>query len=290
MTSAREGKIRLPDGRALAWAEYGDPKGQPLLYCHGFPGSRLEAALADAAARERGWRLFAPDRPGYGRSDHLPGRSLVGWPADAATLADHLGVERFAVLGVSGGAPYALACAARIPERLTRIGLVAPLGPVDTPAATAGMALLGRFFLALFRRTPAAGHLLLAPLTRLPPERLFALFTATVPATDRAALARPGVRDLFVASLAEAFRQGSRGAARELTLYSRPWGFDPAAIRLPVYLWHGEGDITVPAAMGHRLARAIPGCRATFLSGEGHFSLPVERMEEILAGLVSPAT
>jgi len=285
MDKARDREITLHDGRRLGFAEYGHPQGRPLFYFHGFPASRLEAALTDVAAERLGIRIIAPDRPGIGLSDFQPGRTLGDWPADVAELAESLGLERFAVLGVSGGGPYALACAAEIPARLTAVGIVGGLGPLDQAGATLGMSLLSRFFLQLFRRAPAVGRILFclaAQFARHSPERLFALFTANAPAPDRKVLARPEVGSIFLASMGEAVRNGSRGGASELFLYTRPWGIDLVRIRATVDLWHGRLDATVPLPMGESLARAIPGCRSRFLPDEGHFSLPLNHMEEIL--------
>lgn len=290
METAGSQRITLRDGRRLAFAEYGDPQGRPFLYFHGFPASRLEAALTDGAAARLGIRIIAPDRPGFGRSDLQPGRRLGDWPADVTQLVDVLGLQQFTVLGVSGGGPYALACAVKIPQRLAAVGLVGGLGPAADTADTAGMATLNRIFLFLFRRAPGLGRPLLALFgagIRRRPARFFDLFTATVPAVDRAALLAPGIRPLFHASLREAFRQGARGTARELFLYARPWDFDPATIAVPVNLWHGALDITVPPRMGESLARRIPGCRRHLLAAEGHFSLPLRRVEEILRTLAA---
>jgi len=288
MTTARGRWIKLKDGRRLGFAGYGDPGGRPLFYFHGFPASRLEAALADEAASRLGLRVIAPDRPGIGLSDFQPGRSIGDWPADVAELADALGLGRFGVLGVSGGAPYALACAAKIPERLATVGIVGGLGPLEIPGSATGMTALNSFFLLLFRRAPGLGRALFEPLAlamRHWPRQLFACFTATVPTADREALDRPGIRPLFHASMGEALRQGARGAMWELSLYSRPWPFAVEKITTEVRLWHGELDVTVPAALGHRLAAALPRCRSRFLPGEGHFSLPLNHMEIILRTL-----
>jgi pimeloyl-ACP methyl ester carboxylesterase len=288
MEAASDRWITLRDGRRLGFAEYGDPQGRPLLYFHGFPASRLEAALTDAAAARLGLRVITIDRPGIGLSDFLAGRTIADWPQDVVELADALRLQRFAVLGVSGGGPYALACAAEIPSRLSAVGIVGGLGPVAAAESTVGMAALNRFFLCLFRHASWLGRPLFALVAkgiRRWPERFFAFFTATVPVADRKALDRPDIRRLFHASMREGFRQGARGAARELLLYSRPWNFAPAQIPAEVHLWHGELDVTVPAAMGRRLAATLPHCRARFLPEEGHFSLPLIHMEKILSTL-----
>jgi pimeloyl-ACP methyl ester carboxylesterase len=283
-------QVRLPDGRRLGYAEFGDPLGRPVLYFHGFPASRLEARLAHEAALRTGVRLVAADRPGSGLSDFLPERTLSDWPVDVTSLAESLGLGRFAILGVSGGGPYAAACACLMPQRLTAVGIVGGLGPLAKAKAGREMQPAARFSFFLARRAPKMTGILyrgmVVPFFRFLPAIPLALLSAGAPPRDREVLQRPGVKRVLLASLAEAFRQGGRGAVQELLLYSRPWGFDPAAIRARVEFWHGERDATVPVSMGRNLAAIIPGCKATFLPEEGHFSLPVDHAEEILRALV----
>jgi len=122
--------MTLADGRRLAYARYGLAGGRPLFYLHGLPGSRYECQLIDTPARNAGIAVIAPDRPGYGLTEPRQDRSLCAWTDDVASLADQLGIDRFSVVGVSGGGPCALACAHQMPERVTALGLVASLGPV----------------------------------------------------------------------------------------------------------------------------------------------------------------
>jgi pimeloyl-ACP methyl ester carboxylesterase len=282
--------VTLADGRRLAYLELGDSAGPPVFYFHGLPGSRLEALFAHPAAAALGVRLIAVDRPGIGRSDPSPGRALLDWPADVAALADVLDLDRFSILGVSGGGPYAAACAWKLPERLRAVAIVAGVGPLDTAAALRAMSPVVRPFFILARRAPALLPIVGAPLAgliRAWPAWALALIRTRSSPPDRAVLSAPEAATILGRGLAEAFRQGATGTIRELRLLVRPWGFEPAEIRVPVRLWHGEADRTVPAAMGHRLAATIPGCRARFLPDEGHFSLPVLRLREILEDLLA---
>lgn len=282
-----QGRIRRPGGRRLGYVEYGRPEGEPVFYFHGFPACHLEAALAAETATRLGVRLIAADRPGIGLSDPAPGRTLTDWPGDVSALADALGIGHFAVLGVSGGAPYAAACAALLPDRLTRAGIVSGLGPLDHPGATIGMPPLNRLVLCLYRHAPPLGYLcfaLLAAVAGRRPERTFALLAGFLPPADRASL-QGAPRQILIASYAEALRRGPAAGHRELWLFTHPWAIPLHRIALPVTLWHGEADTTVPAALGRHLAAAIPGCRSRFHPQEGHFSLPIRRMEEILATL-----
>lgn len=233
-------------------------------------------------------RFIAPDRPGYGLSDFQAERRISEWPRDLLELADALSLGRFAVLGISGGGPYAVACAAAIPERLTAVGIVCGLGRVDIGANVAGMNPFARFSFALARRAPWLSRTFnraLGPVLRGSPRWGLKLLAAELPPPDREVLSDPQVFGRFAASFREAFRQGARGAALDLTLYARPWEAGLASIRVPFHLWHGEQDTTVPVEMGRWLAREVAGCRARFYSDEGHFSLPVRRMDEILAAL-----
>lgn len=284
--------LRLHDGRLLGYGEFGDPGGRPLLFFHGFPGSRLQASLGAAAAARAGVRIIAPDRPGMGLSDFKPGRALLDWPDDVVELADALGIDRFVAAGVSGGGPYAAACAFKIPQRLVRVGIISGLGPFDQPAAAEGMGPAGRLLFGVARRAPWLMHgpaWLLAQGVRHFPDRFMALTERALPASDRAILSRPDVRRAFLEDAAEAFRAGPRGAAWDAVLYGRPWGFRLQDIAVPVYLWHGEADTEVPVSMGRYQANAIPNCQATFFLGEGHF-LVVDRIEEILGALFAGPT
>jgi pimeloyl-ACP methyl ester carboxylesterase len=281
-------KIVLGDGRALGYTEYGDPGGKPLFYFHGFPASRFEAELTASAAKKAGLRIIAADRPGFGISDGKPGRTIPGWADDVTELADALGIGRFAILGVSGGGPYALACARMIPQRLTAAGIVCSLGPLSGTGLLTEMRWPARLFFGLSLRSPSLLRLvldLIGPFLRRQPSATLNLLTTAAPAADRTVLARPEVKRILAASMKEAFRDGVQGAIAELELYSRPWGFAPAEISETVHLWHGTADATVPPSHGRYLAAALPHCRAAFVSGEGHFSLPLGHMEEILRTL-----
>jgi pimeloyl-ACP methyl ester carboxylesterase/uncharacterized protein (DUF952 family) len=283
MVARPDNVLRLPDGRIMGYAQYGDPGGRPLFFFHGFPGSRLEAGRGDEAAERHGVRIIAPDRPGFGLSEFKPRRRIADWPDDVTAVASLLDIDRFAVVGVSGGGPYAAACAARIPDRLTGVAIVSGLGPLDAPAATAGMMAINRWTLALVRRAPWLARLPMAfarALVRRFPGRVVDILSYAAPPADRAVMARPEVRRMFVDDVRESFRQGSRGQAWEVALFARPWGFRLEDIRVRVHLWHGEADTTVPVSMGRYLAKAIPDCRARFYPDEGHLLL-VDRIDEV---------
>ena len=289
---AGSSQLRLADGRLLAYQCFGAADGFPVLYCHGFPGSRLEAVLLADAATHAGVRLIAADRPGFGRSSFQADRLIGDWSADLAALARHLDLARFAILGVSGGGPYAISSACALAERVTRLGLVAAVDSLGLPGTTTGMNAAQAAIVELARRAPVVARgintWVNAPLMRHFPASALYLLTATAPAADRDVLALRGVRETWLASVREAFRQGGRGPALDLELLARHPAVDASRLATPTLLWHGEEDATVPVAVGRRLAGAIPGCDAHFLTGEGHFSLPVRRAAEILAALAAP--
>ncbi|MFW5969658.1 MAG: alpha/beta fold hydrolase [Halofilum sp. (in: g-proteobacteria)] len=283
-------RIALADGRTLAWVEFGPPDGRPVLYCHGFPSTGPEAAFAAAAAGTSGARVLAPDRPGYGRSDRAPGRTLDGWVADAVALLDHLGIDTAPVIGFSGGGPYALACAARRPERFPRAATFGALDWLAEPGSEAGMAALSRLSIRLARRFQpgqAAVFHLLAMLIRVAPQTLFSLLSAGHCPADRAVFDDPQVRSKWTRALHDSVLQGAGGAIDELRLYVAERPFALNAIQVPVDLWHGLDDTVVPPAHGERLAAGLPYREARFLPGDGHFSTPVKAIGEALERMVA---
>ncbi|MDT8335149.1 MAG: alpha/beta hydrolase [Desulfurivibrionaceae bacterium] len=281
-----EGVHRLRDGRLLAYAEFGDPRGKPVFYFHGLPGSRLEGRLLDRTARQGNLRVIAPDRPGFGRSDFKADRTIADWPGDVTELADTLGLETFAVVGNSGGSPYAAACARYLGPRLTGTTLVCGLGPVSAAGDLAEMASWIRLVFGLARRPsfllpPLVG--LIASCLRHFPEQALTFMALKGAAPDRQVLREPMVREVLKASFREAGRQGGRGGVLEMQLFTRPWGFRLEDISSEIQLWFGGLDRTVPPRMGEAQAAALPNCRRRYYPEEGHFSLPVRHIREILA-------
>ena len=276
----------LREGRRLGFAEYGDLAGVPVFYFHGWPSSRLEARVATELSARLGLRLIAPDRPGYGLSDFQEKRTMLQWADDVAELAEALGLARFAVMGISGGGPYAAVCAAAMPERITVALLVCSLSPLDAPGATDGMVSVNRWLLSMARNTPWLAQKLAGTLLRwiwgtgeqVIPEQI----ASQLAGPDKQTLSDARLREALIASSKEGLRRGMEGAAWDGFLYARPWGFRLEDLRVPVHLWHGGRDVIVPPGMGHYLARAIPNCRAKFCPEDGHFSLPFGRMDEIL--------
>jgi pimeloyl-ACP methyl ester carboxylesterase len=279
--------LELGDRRWVACVECGDPLGRPVFAFHGLPGSRLQQHPDADLAAARGARVIHVDRPGFGLSTPAPGRTFAAAARDIAAIADRLGIDRFAVAGVSGGGPFAAACAALLNERVTRAALVSSVGPPGSMRGGPG-ALRTRTLFALAAHAPrllrrplriavrralrAPGHFIDRVAARLAPE-------------DQRTLARAEVRAMLARDLAESLRQGVDALLADLRLEARPWGLPLESIRVPVALWHGEDDRIVPSAATRHLAAAIPGARAHVLPGLGHFMI-LDRWGEILDWLV----
>ena len=291
----------LPDGRSLGYIECGDPAGKPMFHFHGHPGSGFEAKLLAPAAERAGVRVIGIDRPGMGLSDFKPGRQILDWPDDVAHLADILRIERFAVEGVSGGGPYAAACAYKISDRLTACGIVAGLGPIQL-LGTQGMMMANRiqFFIArrfIARRFPwllrSALWLVVGRNGRYAQdkgkiEEIFSKFWRGLPEVDRNAIGDRQLGRLYVTQLLEAFRQGSMGPAYDAMLYVHPWAFRLEDIPFDnVHLWHGELDVNVPVSMGRAVAKSIPNCHARFYPDETHLSVAFNHLEEVMEAMKS---
>jgi pimeloyl-ACP methyl ester carboxylesterase len=276
--------IILSDGRRLSFAEFGERPGKAVFYFHGFPGSRLEAKLADKVARDTHVRFIGIDRPGYGFSSFKPLRTVVDWVDDVAQLADALGIDRFSVLGVSGGGPYAAACACKIADRLDATGIICGMGPVDRAGSMRHMPWMYRQGLRLAGRFPAIATVIFpfsAFFFRYYPGLMLSILSGKVAGPDNIALKNNTLVKVLRASFREAFRSSLRWPATDAVLYSRPWEFRLQDIRTRVHLWHGEMDRIVPPEIARYMARNIPDCRATFYENEGHFSIILNRIEEI---------
>jgi pimeloyl-ACP methyl ester carboxylesterase len=251
----------------------------------GLADSRLSAHLFAPAARELGLRVVAPDRPGTGGTDPRRLRRLADWAEDAALVLDALGADSAALLGVSAGGPFAAACAARVAGRVRSLTLVCPLGPPGWP--TRGMAPGERLSLGIARHAPGFGGWFLgrlAALARRSPRFFLRVATSELPGVDRRALARPGLRDSFLANYTEAFRRGSRGVAQDLRVLTRPWGFELGSIRVPTVIHYGDADTTVPPQHARLFADAIPGARLQLHPGHGHILGTAREMLAPLAG------
>ena len=279
-------RVRLTGGRMIAAEEYGSPSGLPVLYFHGFPACRLEAGLIGSLPV----RLLALDRPGYGGSTPHPGRTLLDWPQDVAQVADRLGIDGLHIVGLSGGGPYAAACAAALGRRVRSLSLVCPVPPAygvpDGAGGIGGLIRLGR--------QPHRAATLFPLVRMMVRQRFFSIHRLVgrgLSVADDAVLT-PTVRDGLIGVWREAMRHGVHGALSDARIYTEDWGFGLDEIAVPTSLWCGGEDRLIPPAT---LApyRAIPGIRWHTLDGEGHFSLPFRHVRTMVEDLVrqfGPAT
>jgi pimeloyl-ACP methyl ester carboxylesterase len=286
--------IVASDGRTLAYAEWGDPEGSPVFSLHGTPGSRLARHPDEEVYRRAGVRAITYDRPGYGASTRHAGRRVADAASDVAAIADALGLGRFAVTGGSGGAPHALACGALLQDRVTRCASVvgpAPFGPggLNREQFFDGMVEgnVREFGWAL------AGESTLRPeLEREAREVIESLDSDSdtplgedysLSAADLEVMKAGAVRAMLVAGVREGIGRGVDGFVDDTLAFARAWGFDVAAISVPVAVWYGPHDTLVPTGHGEWLARAIPRAEVVVLDG-GHFAI-YERLPELLAWL-----
>ena len=279
----------LPDGRALAYLEFGDPDGYPTFYFHGTPSSRLEGAFVDGAARRQGFRLIAVDRPGYGRSAFQPGRRFSDWPRDVCDLADELGLDEFGVVGHSGAGPHLFACGVFIaPPRLRFIGVLAPWGPLATPEVVADLNRTDAFYARAARRGSWPFRAAFGPLglcAKYAPGVYCRFVAAALSDVDQQHMRDELFLRHFRAIQREAFRQGGRGGAYELSMAYRPWQFGVEQIAVPTHIWQGDSDSFIPRAMTEYLEHAIPGVDLHWTRGKGHFC--IEDLDAILAACAS---
>jgi pimeloyl-ACP methyl ester carboxylesterase len=282
--------IQLRDGRAMGVAVVGKSDGFPIFHCHGSGSSRLEVKLLAAAATVQGVRLIGLDRAGVGRSDPKPGYQLLDWPDDVGEVADQLGIERFAIEGLSAGGPYAMACAYKIPQRLTACGLISTVSPPDLMRKAGTVSMRAMWWIGA--HVPHLVLLYARLVQRMTGsdaasiEKYLVRYAAQLGAADQQLVNNLEIRGLLAEVMAESFRQGGEGNLEVVLAEGRSWGFQVEQITLEkIFLWHGEQDRIMPVAPVRLLAQALPHCTATFYPGEGHFSTVANHAQDIFSTL-----
>jgi pimeloyl-ACP methyl ester carboxylesterase len=272
----REGTVRTQDGRTLAYVERGSAEGVPVVLCHGTPGSRYTRHPDEGIYERHGLHAVVYDRPSYGRSDPKPGRSVADAAADVLAIADQLGLERFVVVGGSGGAPHALACGALLGERVIRVGALVTPAPSDAEDFDFfdGLAELNvkEFGAALEGREAIDAYLEpYVEALRSDPDGVIDEIASELPEVDRRLLEREDFRVVLREAFVEAVRQGVRGWADDDLAFAKPWGFEPEDVTAEVRLWQGELDVLAPRSHGEYVASRLPNARFELLEGGGHF-------------------
>lgn len=277
MNSIKGDTLTLQDGRKLAYMEYGQPDGYPILLFHGTPGSRLWFLDDDELAKELGIRLIALDRPGYGASDPKPDRTLLSWADDIAEAVQSWGLETYSVIGVSGGGPYAAACAYRMLKGLRSVAMVASTAPFINGKPPVSMSRPNRIAFWLSRHAPwliRGVYLGQIKLIDKQPDK-FKQSTKTgnshLSDWDRSFLQTDEQIESMMLHLREAYRQGPDETVREQILISKPWGFTLKDIQIPVYVFHGKEDTMAPFAAIEEAVAGAPNCRFIAVEKAGHF-------------------
>lgn len=278
--------IRLKDGRSLGFATFGDATGQPVVNAHGGLAGRLDVMAAAPFAKQAGIRLISPDRPGVGLSDPMPGRTLRDWVDDIEELVDQLELDSIAAMGWSMGGQYAAALAYWLPERVSRVAIIAGALPLTEPGVFQQLPTMDRVFTRLSQRAPLAARAsfrMLGTLATHFPEFFVQFSARSLGPADAGVITREPV-DNFALMTSEALRT-AQGMVEEYRAWMRPWGFAPEDIVVPVDIWWGESDELVPREWPLELARRVPQS-TLHVCGGGHFVAHLH-YAEILSALMT---
>jgi pimeloyl-ACP methyl ester carboxylesterase len=278
-------------GRKVAVEEYGDPAGEPVLFCHGWPSSRTMAQLTHDAARELGVRIISPDRPGICASEFCAERKLLDWPDVVRALGERYGVQQWRVLGISGGAPYAYVCGWAMPEQIRAIAVVSGAPPIAELPNYDSLLTLYRWMLAAYGRAPQlvrTGFRVARPFARMrPPVRLRPLLLRVLQPCDADVLRDAKAFEACFESARQAWRGSAAGVMTDAEIYAKPWGFRLEDVKVPVRLWHGTKDRTFSYRLSAWISTRLPNCELQLVENAGHYSLPIRNMHAILADLLS---
>ena len=283
--------VRLKEGRTVAISHYGVKTGEPAFFCHGWPSSRTMGELADAAARELDLHIISPDRPGIRDSSFHAERTLLDWPPLLAEIADHLGIGQFKIIGISGGAPYTLAAAYALPARVRAVAVVSGAPPLAEITDRGGLLRLYRWLLFFYPRHREflrfSFHVARPFLSLKLPVRFRPMLLKLLQPCDASVLRDIAAFEACFESQRQAWRTSADGLMTDAEIYAQPWGFPVEEITIPVRLWHGKKDRSFHWELARGLGARIPNCTTHLVDNEGHYSLPIRHMREILADLQS---
>ncbi len=261
-----------------------------MLFHHGWPSSATQAAVIEDQASRLGLQLVAVDRPGVADTSPLPGSILADFSSDLSALREHLGWKNFYVFGVSGGGPYALLTAARL-SGVVACGVCCGAPLPEMIRRPGSILWIYRFLIFLVDRFPTFARITFAILRlgvrNLPGPLLSGLLRHFLPRPDALALKPLAIRRLVFAPVRRAFGQSTVHLLHDATRYLHPWGFDPTAITTPTLFWHGENDLNLPPALTRELAQSIPNASFTIFPNQGHYSLPLNLISQLLEELIS---
>lgn len=270
-----EGNVAVSADRQLGFAEFGDPRGRAVFWLHGTPGARRQIpAEARAYAGLEKVRLIGVDRPGIGSSTAHQYPNVLAFAEDLRVIADTLGIDNFAVIGLSGGGPYTLAAAAAMPDRVVAAGVLGGVAPYVGPDGIAsGLMNLGSTVAPVLELAGAPLRLAAATLIKFiapvgsPALEMYARIS---PEGDRRLLARPEFKAMFLDDLLNGGRKQLAAPFYDIVDFVRDWGFRLDEVKVPVHWWHGDKDHIVPFAHGAHVVSRLPEAEMTVLPGESH--------------------
>ncbi|MGN6641105.1 MAG: alpha/beta fold hydrolase [Mucilaginibacter sp.] len=281
--------LALPDGRKLTYVEFGENNGHPVFYFHGTPASCYEALIAGKEILARfNLRIIAPNRPGVGGSDFQKHRSFSDWPKDVLALADHLGIQKFSIIGNSGGGGYALACAAKIPERLSSVAIVSGAWRMNSPIAKRTLMKPFSIFWKVADKFPFLMPFVLLCMRlsiKKPGRKALKLTAEFMPDADSEALQQKDRAEMLALALKEGL-SSIKGAAWDIKLYVYHMDVDLNEIRFPVTFFHGEKDKNVPFMLANSMIHRVKNSTLIAYPNEGHLSTFSNHFPEIAQALL----
>jgi pimeloyl-ACP methyl ester carboxylesterase len=271
-----EGAVAVAWRRVLGYAAWGDPNGRLVLWHHGTPGARRQVPLVARRAADRlGIHLVSVERPGVGTSTDHRYASIREWATDAAAVADHFGHEELAVVGLSGGGPYALACAHELPDRVKAVGLLGSVCPVVGPdtvpeASIVDLAVRFQWLLEPLRCAVRPGLWLLVQPFMPVTHWILELYASRMPEGDRVVFADPEIEAVLIDDIVNASRTQFGAVTHDVALFGRDWGFSIGDIDVPVFWWHGDADNIVPLTHAEHSTELLHACELDVRPGESH--------------------
>jgi pimeloyl-ACP methyl ester carboxylesterase len=280
--------LTLSDGRQLSYVEFGKKDGYPVLYFHGTPSSCLEPSMiGDEVFIKHDLRVISPSRPGMGQSDEHKNRTFIDWAKDTVALADHLGIEKFAILGYSGGAPYTLACALKIADRISSAVIVSGAGQMNQAEVKNNLDLKHRIFWKVADKFPFLLPIILNKMKQyreMADEDILIRAERNMPKADFEAFKKNNRLALSKKGVDETFRD-MKGVAMDVRLPIRPLGFNLGDINFPITFFHGKEDNTVPIEVVEWMVPRIPNARLVTYPNDGHMSAICDHFDEIAKAL-----
>lgn len=270
-----EGTVAVGDDRQLGFAEFGDPQGRAMFWLHGTPGARRQIPIeARVYAEHKHIRLIGVDRPGIGSSTPYTYQNVLAFADDLRTIADVLGIDQMAVIGLSGGGPYTLACATAMPDRVVVAGVLGGVAPtVGEEGIGGGLMGLGSLVAPALPVIGLPLRMALVGLVRtIRPIAPLALhgYALVSPEGDRRLLQRPEIGAMFLDDLLNGSRKQLAAPLADIAVFAKDWGFRLDEVKTPVRWWHGDKDHIVPFAHGEHVVARLPDAELYTLHGESH--------------------